>query len=368
MSDVPDDAPVRRQVVLVTGAGRSGTSTVAGTLHLLGFHVPEPVLKGNESNPRGFFESWWPVRFHQRVMTRANVELTDGRPEAYALMQAAVTARTRAQLDAWLADQMDGVDLVVVKDPRAIWLPALWVDAARRLDVELGLVSMLRHPAEVLGSRSTYYAGNRPQMDSWQFAVFNLCGWVNGSLIVERETRDQARSFVRYDDLVGDWRAAMRSVQADLGLRFADDLSSGEHHPVDDFIDPGLRRHAATWAEPDLPQELVDIAEATYAALSRLADTGGHDAAVEQELDDLGARYARLCRVSDAIAHYSVSAAHRAGREVGAREARDEQDKPEPVEKATASAPQTRGTTASLRALVARIPGARRARDYLRSR
>ena len=57
--------------MLVTGAGRSGTSTAAGALHMLGFHLPRPVLHANESNPKGFFESRWPVRFHRRLMERA---------------------------------------------------------------------------------------------------------------------------------------------------------------------------------------------------------------------------------------------------------------------------------------------------------
>ena len=58
------------KLVLITGTGRSGTSTIAGTLHHLGLHVPGPHLGANESNPKGFFESSWAVAFHKRIPAR----------------------------------------------------------------------------------------------------------------------------------------------------------------------------------------------------------------------------------------------------------------------------------------------------------
>ncbi len=59
-----------RTLLLVTGTGRSGTSTMSGTLHHLGLHVPGPYLGANESNPKGFYESRWSVRFHNDLCRR----------------------------------------------------------------------------------------------------------------------------------------------------------------------------------------------------------------------------------------------------------------------------------------------------------
>ena len=95
------------RMVLVTGAGRSGTSTVAGTLHHLGLHVPLPVLKPNASNPQGFFEPVWPVRFHNRLMNQALISLTDARPEAYALVAEAVTEEEHDALRTWMSGLFD---------------------------------------------------------------------------------------------------------------------------------------------------------------------------------------------------------------------------------------------------------------------
>ena len=295
--------PPAGRLVLVTGAGRSGTSTIAGALHHLGLHVPLPVIKPNESNPMGFFESTWPLRFHRRIMERAFVEQTDGRPEAQQLMADAVDDETRAELRTWMTDVALVEPQVVVKDPRSIWVPWLWKETAAGLGYDVGFLTMLRHPAEVLGSRSTYYRDYRPGMSDWQFSVMNLCGWVNGNLVVERQTRGEKRVVLRYNDLIADWRVCLARVRDTFDLSLGDDLDPGHHHQVDDFIDPGLRRHEPSWEGWDLPPELVAIAQGVHDAMSRLADTGGHDAEAEAALDAAGARYEDLVRVSQAIAH-----------------------------------------------------------------
>ena len=49
-------APPKRRVVFVVGSGRSGTSTMAGALQALGMHVPQPEVRADETNPKGFAE------------------------------------------------------------------------------------------------------------------------------------------------------------------------------------------------------------------------------------------------------------------------------------------------------------------------
>ena len=317
----PPEAPEAPTVVLVAGAGRSGTSTIAGVLARLGAHVPEPVLAANQSNPRGFYESWWPVRFHRRLMKRADIEQTDGRPVAGSLMAAAVDEEARARLRAWLSEQLVGHDLVLVKDPRAAWVPTLWTDTVTDLGAQAGCVIMLRHPSEVIGSRSTYYASNRPGMSPREFAIWNLCGWINQNLTMERRTRDQRRALVRYTDLLADWRAALTGLLDGLGLG-PELLTPAAAAAIDDFVEPGLRRHAVDWGELDLPAYLIDVAEQTWTALCALADRSGHDSPTEQTLDEIGERYASLYAAAQAIAHDHASARARKALRKGRLEGR----------------------------------------------
>ncbi len=299
--------PLARQLVLVTGSTRSGTSMAAGTLHHLGMHVPTPVLKPNDSNPAGFFESRWPVKFHHRLLDAAVVAPTDSRPEAYRLVADAITPRARNDLKAWLSTIFGETPRVVVKDPRSMWVPTLWADTADSLGARIGFLATLRHPAEVIASRWTYYGSSRPQ-DEWRYHVRNLCTWINVNLGVERETRGRRRTIVRYEALLEDWRRTMRSVRDALSLDLDPALDGDDPHPVDDFIDASLRRHEPTWDGMDLPAELVEIAEAAWASLGEVADGDASPRTTASSLDDLAERYGHVIRRSQAIAYDSTVA------------------------------------------------------------
>lgn len=353
-------------LVLITGAGRSGTSTIAGTFFHLGHHVPEPYLQGNESNPRGFYESWWPVRFHKKLVSRANVEQTDGRPEALELVREAVDEKVRADLAEWLDTVLSESERVVVKDPRAVWVPWLWTEEAEAKGATISFVTMLRHPAEVLGSRKTYYSDYRSWMAARDFSAMNLCGWINGNLLLERQTRHQPRSFLLYYDLITDWRSQVEKLRAEIG--FDAQLTDERAAAVDDFIDPSLRRHEPDWEEWGLPTSLTSIADDAFEALSRLAAAGGHDEAIEAELDAVAERYRSLYADSAAIAQDAASARARTARVEAAREVREEMrtKRRAQAEKATTPPEPPSAATALARKAMEKAPALRKVRERFR--
>jgi hypothetical protein len=308
--------------VLVTGAGRSGTSTIAGALNYLGLHLPRPVLGTNRSNPRGFFESRWAIDFHKRLFERANIDTFDARPEALAKIHSAIRPEHRPEVEAWLRLEARQAPQLVVKDPRSAWIPRLWAEAAGNAGLSTGYVTMLRHPAEVVGSRSTYYAkGDDASIRHYQ--VMSVARWLNANLICEHETRGATRAFVRYQALLDDWRGELELVRADLDLTFNTDLASGEHHVVDQFVDPALSRHRVTWDDLDVPTHLRDVAEETWQVLCTLSDRHGKDEEAQSRLDALAERYSSLFRDAAAIAHDVAAADARKARRKAIREKRD---------------------------------------------
>ncbi|MCW2786888.1 MAG: hypothetical protein JWP74_3405 [Marmoricola sp.] len=293
-------------LVLVTGSGRSGTSTMSGTLHHLGLFVPGPYLGANESNPKGFFESRWSVGFHNRLIKRAGIGIFDSRPAALEQAHGAVTPRARERLSEFVAEQAATATQVVVKDPRSVWFQDLWQQAAAAHGLQIRYISMLRHPAEVVGSRTTYYAGtSQDGLQERRYAVLAVASWINCALVNERGTRGQTRAFVRYADLLTDWRPVAARLRDVLGLELDSDLAPGSSHPVDDFIDPDLRRHAVTWDELDIPADLQELAQQVWDQLQVLADAGGADAGASAALDELAARYAALLADAEAISQDS---------------------------------------------------------------
>ena len=72
-----------RRVVFVVGSGRSGTSTMSGTLQTLGMHVPQPEVVADSTNPKGFGEPQWVVDLHHELLARSGVQVSDARPRAW---------------------------------------------------------------------------------------------------------------------------------------------------------------------------------------------------------------------------------------------------------------------------------------------
>jgi hypothetical protein len=297
----PDD----RRLVLVVGVGRSGTSLLTGILGQLGFHIPQPEVKANDTNPRGFGEPRWVVDFHSRLLVEHGAMVNDARPAAWARTSAGGgDAATVAELRQWLEGEFANADAVVVKDPRTAWFLPLWSRCAADLGVRASYVSMLRHPPEILASARKSY-GERLTMPG------RAAAWLNVTLETERATRGGTRAYVRYEDLLVDWRKELTRVGAALELSLLSPMDPDRATAVDGFVDPALHRNRVGWDEFDLPPYLEEMAEAVWNALQPLADPGGDDATLHATLDDWRPAYAKLYDGAEAIAESSVRAVRR---------------------------------------------------------
>ncbi len=212
-SGPPDPATYPRTVLLVAGAGRSGTSTLAVLLQILGMHVPTPEVAADASNPKGFGEPRWVVDHHDALLAEAGVAVGDARPQAwFETGRIAARDEERARIAAWLEGHLAAHPELVVKDPRLSWFLGLWRVAAERAEARPVVATMLRPPAEVAGSRAKYYNNKLG-------AAHLVASWVNMLLHTELATRDSPRVFVRYADLLDDWVRTTQHVGSTLDLR-----------------------------------------------------------------------------------------------------------------------------------------------------
>ncbi|HWM00248.1 MAG TPA: sulfotransferase family protein [Nocardioidaceae bacterium] len=297
------------RLVVVVGSGRSGTSTLAGALKYLGMHVPQPEWPANRSNPRGFHEPKWVVQFQRRMLRRANIALDDARPAAFDLAaQAAGRARPQRELAEWLKEHALLTDTNLVKDPRNSYFVPMWRESVTQAGGVPSFLTMLRHPAEVVGSKSKYY-GERFG------AASRTANWLNIALHTEEATRDSPRTFVRYADLLQGWRGQVDRIDRGLGLTVLERAGAEQQAEVDGFIDPGLRRVQVTWDDLGVPRRLRDMAEHVWEQLGRLAASGdAHDADAETALDSARRDYRELYAEAEATVESSVYAAREQGR------------------------------------------------------
>jgi len=287
-----------RRLVLVVGVGRSGTSLMAGILGQVGFHIPQPEVQADDTNPRGFGEPRWVVDFHRRLMDRKRVIVFDARPRAWDHARAAAEQDgVPDELRDWLREQFEQSDSVVVKDPRVGWFLPLWRGAARDLAVPTSFITMLRHPAEILISAKRSYG-------TWQSDASRAAAWINVMLETERATRGDARAFVRYPDLLSGWGEQVARLGRTLDLPPLAGFDPAQHPQVDDFVDPSLYRSRQSWDDLAVPARVRDLAEAVWADLLVLADGGE----APDRLDAARAAYDDLYGEAEAIAQPSVTA------------------------------------------------------------
>lgn len=312
-----------QRVVVVAGSGRSGTSTIAGVLKSVGLRIPPPEVPGNRTNPRGFFEPQWAVDLQTGLLRKAAVALTDARPAGFDAA-AAVAARepVRAEVGAWLREHLAEMPELLVKDPRNSWFLPMWRQAAADAGAGISFLTMLRHPAEVVGSKDKYYKGVGSGESVRHVQTTRVGSWLNVALFTESTTRDGRRTFVPYNDLLDDWRAVVARVVPELDLVAGRVVTAEAATEIDDFVDPGLRRVRTGWDEIECPDQVRDLAEETWNQLIVLAGSGGFDEAAQSRLDELRAAYVELYADAEAIAQSSAESARRVGAKEGRRKAR----------------------------------------------
>lgn len=293
--------PDQPQLVIVTGSGRSGTSSVAGTLKRLGLHIPQPEVPADDRNPLGYYETLWVAEFHKVWLDDVPVRTIDSRPNAGEIAMGTVTPEREAELLAWLRAELDAQPagtVTAIKETRAYWVYPLWQRVAAEAGARLTSLTTLRHPAQVVRSRDSAYLSGESDHFRRQRETTNVAAWINSVFETERATRGNARAFVPYYDLIGDWRAAMTRALGQLDLPVGDLTPP---HPVDDFITTSLNRSDPDWAGLMVAPTLVDLAERTWAVANLLVEDP-QDPDARARLDDLREEYVELYDTAAAIA------------------------------------------------------------------
>src|SRR5215217_1771269 len=298
---------VSNHLLLVAGSGRSGTSLFASVVGNLGFHVPRPWVKPDDSNPRGFGEPQWVVDRHVKLLRQANVHASDARPTAWAdAAKLCLDEQVSTEVRLWLQAQFSGPDQVLIKDPRLLWFLPLWRRVGGELDATVHVVTMLRHPAEVVRSKLHWY--QRMTLSDANRAA----GWLNTMLFTERATRDYRRAFVRFEDLLEDWTQPIARVSAQLEVPALVNARAREQLSADNLVDSSLHRSKATWEDLDVPKGLIYLAEQVWEDLLSLADpeTDGDEGALAR-LDGHREEYVALYRHAEHVAQSTTLAATR---------------------------------------------------------
>ena len=305
-----------KNAVLIVGSGRSGTSLMALSLQALGGHVPPPEVPPDDTNPSGFGESQWLVDFHNPVLRRHGVLLSDARPDAPRLIAETGFSRgDREKATEWLSNGLAASSTLILKDPRLTWFIDDWQSILEELDAYTSVIHMIRHPLEVVSSKYRWYDPRRTRTSDYL-----LGAWINSVRIVESSTVADAAIRVLHRDLLTDPLNTVSSV----ATRSLPGVDPAEHMELPGALDKLFRpdrKHSHPGMienEEPINPALLDIGERLFSSFTDESH-GNLDAAAARNLrQEIIAEYDNLYHTCSRLTHESQKANLEAGQKTSA--------------------------------------------------
>ncbi len=148
------DETQSRDLVLIIGAHRSGTSVFTQILSVLGYDLGKTLMPPSFDNPRGFWENQKIVGIHEKLIKRFHKNWTTAGflPSDWLLSDTA--EETVEELEQVLVEDFNKKDPILIKDPRLCMLLPIWQTIAERQKLVLKPLIIIRSPEAVATSIS----------------------------------------------------------------------------------------------------------------------------------------------------------------------------------------------------------------------
>lgn len=227
--------------ILISGMHRSGTSALARTLSLLGGSLPEDLVPANAGNPHGHWEPSGMVALNDRMLADAGSDLYSAVDIEAAWFASKSANHFQAEAESFATRAFSG-DVVVLKDPRTALLAPVWNRALAACGYRIVHVIPLRHPADVAESLRRRHLKDFPY-DAWAEPRGEAV-WLRYMLASLRGAEGHTRVFVRYSDLLSDWRSVTAQIAQSASLTWPRSVEEAAQ-------DVGSFLHANARAEPE---------------------------------------------------------------------------------------------------------------------
>ncbi len=244
-----------RQLVVILGMHRSGTSLITKSIELLGYTLGDNLMPAGVDNPKGFWEDLDIVQFNDKLLASNQTSWDsprDSGSKAYSreLQQEALTL---------LESRFSNTDRFIIKDPRMSLLLDFWSRCFVEADISVHYLAVYRQPLDIAAS---LHARNGMETEQGLLLTYIY----NRALMTFLGDRVFIVGYRRFlENPLGELSRIAGRIGGVL-----DNEAAGSF--IKDFVDPGLSHHGFT--EQDLVghklafPELVDLS----AMMSRMAD------------------------------------------------------------------------------------------------
>jgi hypothetical protein len=247
--------------IIVLGMHRSGTSMLAGLLHLHGAYVGRSIGYRFD-NPKGFWE-------HRDVM-EMNIHILNCFGLSWDLpffmppgWQTRISDLEKARDQ--IIEEFLKHELWVLKEPRLCHLFPWWRDAFLAQGAEIFLIVALRHPVAVAKSLEKR---DMPREQA-------LLAWCRHIIAAEEGSRGLPRIIIDYNALLKTPQEGITRIAKFFGLP----LHEPEQDALNSFVEPSLRHHDPDKEKHPQSAGLEKFCLDFYASLNRPGVSHKNDSA-----------------------------------------------------------------------------------------
>ncbi|MGB5855872.1 MAG: glycosyltransferase [Oceanisphaera sp.] len=262
---------MNKQLLVVLGMHRSGTSVVSRALAVLGAEHGDKSLRSGADNPKGFWEDEELVAFNDQLLAELGQSWFDVQPIAAELFAHTAWDSKKQAAKALFQQKLEQYEVFAVKDPRLSRLLPFWQPIWQELAIDVKYIFSLREPSAVMQSLQSRN-GFRPGYSAALWLRYNqdaLAGLDKISALV-----------VDYNDMLLQPDATLRAMATFLKMPLNDEAVAVFNR---DFLDTQLDHGVILETTP-----LVTLANEVYHRIKSHAVTTNRLLALFNEFSPVG--------------------------------------------------------------------------------
>lgn len=227
----------RRQVCLITGMHRSGTSALSALVTCFDISLGKSLMSPKEENPRGFWENERITNFNDGLLSKMGCRWDLPSLDEIDTHLDYLLNSSLQEAKAILHTEFGDNKQIVIKDPRLSSLLPFWYEVFKQLDYEVKVIFLYRHPQEVhlsLQKRNGYTEKHSDIL--WLETLKSQLAFLQGECL-----------FLDNEQLGSNQTATCKLISDHLGLRLPEsELDSISTHYINRYYEEGLRHFHAS--------------------------------------------------------------------------------------------------------------------------
>ncbi|WKN23565.1 glycosyltransferase [Azotobacter vinelandii] len=251
----------QKNIVVVLGMHRSGTSVITRGLQVLGVQLGTRLLPAKPDNEKGFWEDMDVNALNIELLAALGQDWHTLTPLLPEHLSPTVLDAFKLRAVQLLREKLSGVESFGLKDPRIARLLPFWTGIFAHLDVQVRYVIACRHPMSV--ARSLARRDGFALEKAYQL-------WLEHMLASLAGTQNHPRLVVDYDLLMTEPAVQLQRIAQALGLEFNTDSPAFAEYK-EEFLEEGLRHSRFAVADLCLDKAASPQVKDLYDALLQMA-------------------------------------------------------------------------------------------------